>query len=53
MKEEIIKTQVRLPADLTEWMRKQAQQSNRSMNGQFVTIIQEAKAASERQEGRK
>lgn len=32
----ITRTQVRIPDDLITWLKEQAQQENRSMNGQLV-----------------
>jgi hypothetical protein len=40
--------QVRIPLDLRNWLRKAAEVNARSMNGQLVTILRNAKAADEK-----
>lgn len=40
---ELLRTQVRFPGDLMEWVKQQAKEQNRSMNAQLVEILQQAK----------
>ncbi|ABR85854.1 ribbon-helix-helix domain-containing protein [Pseudomonas aeruginosa] len=37
--EEIMRTQVRIPRDLMEWLKQQAKEQSRSMNGQLVEVL--------------
>lgn len=41
------KIQLRLPIDVRDWFRVHAAKHNRSMNGQMIAILKEAKAANE------
>lgn len=38
-----LRTQTRIPAELADWLKEKAKQENRSMNGQIVQLIREAK----------
>lgn len=40
---DVVRTQVRLPADLVEWLKAQAKEQRRSMNGQLVEVLIEMK----------
>ena len=40
---ELLRTQVRFPGDLMEWVKQQAKEQNRSMNAQLIEILQQAK----------
>ncbi|MBD3643536.1 Arc family DNA-binding protein [Alcanivorax sp.] len=39
----VLRTQTRIPADLAEWLKDKAKSESRSMNGQLVALIREAK----------
>jgi len=39
------RTQIRLPVELMEWLKAQAREQSRSMNGQLVEILKNAKRA--------
>lgn len=41
------RTQVRIPQTLHRWMTARAVRNNRSMNGELVNILQDAKARDE------
>lgn len=49
MKNEIIKSQIRFPVILRDWLKKSAKESSRSMNAELVEIIKKAKGESEKQ----
>ena len=34
---------VRMPDDVKSWLRKQAKENNRSMHGELITVLQNAK----------
>lgn len=36
---EVTRTQVRIPADLMDWLKQQAKEQNRSMNAQLVEML--------------
>ncbi len=40
---QVTRTQVRIPADLMEWLKEQAKKQNRSMNAQLVELISSVK----------
>lgn len=41
----IVRTQVRIPDDLMEWVKQKAKQENRSMNAQLVVFLNQVKSA--------
>lgn len=41
--QETLRTQVRLPRELADWLKAQAKANRRSMNGQLVEILEEKK----------
>ena len=41
------KTQVRMPADVHQWLTSRAGRNNRSMNGELVDILKKAKEEDE------
>lgn len=45
----IAKTQLRLPEYLRDWVKKRGLTRNRTMNGEIVQILQEAKAKEDRE----
>jgi len=45
-----VKTQLRLPGDLHEAIKRLAEQELRSLNAQIITLLREAMAARARQE---
>ena len=47
MKDEV-KLQLRLPADIRDWLKRYAEQHNRSMNGQVVEVLANLKASETR-----
>ncbi|MBZ9665740.1 Arc family DNA-binding protein [Pseudomonas sp. LMG 31766] len=40
---QVARTQVRIPVDLMDWLKQQAQEHNRSMNSELVQLISEMK----------
>lgn len=38
-----VRTQVRMPAELAEWLKQQAKAQHRSMNGQLVELLMQLK----------
>jgi len=38
-----VRTQVRMPAELVEWLKQQAKAQHRSMNGQLVELLMQLK----------
>lgn len=40
---DIIRTQVRIPAALAEWLKEQARANRRSMNGELVEKLEKAR----------
>lgn len=42
---QIVRTQVRIPDDLMEWIKQKAKQENRSMNAQLVVFLNQLKSA--------
>jgi len=40
---EVTRTQVRIPADLMDWLKQQAKEQNRSMNAQLVEMLAQLK----------
>lgn len=49
MESKIIKTQIRFPRYLRDWLKKQAKDSNRSMNGEIVELMKQAKEVQEKE----
>lgn len=49
--QEMTRTQIRIPKQLAEWLKAEAASQSRSMNGQLVALLKEAKKKRER-EGR-
>lgn len=39
----VVRTQVRIPEELTEWLKAQAKEQGRSMNAQLVEIVRLAR----------
>lgn len=44
---ETVRSQVRLPVDLWDWLKVKAKRENRSLNGQIAEIIKEARQRDE------
>lgn len=42
---QIVRTQVRIPDDLMDWVKQKAKQENRSMNAQLVVLLNQLKQA--------
>ncbi|QBF27151.1 Arc family DNA-binding protein [Pseudomonas tructae] len=42
---EQLRTQVRIPRELMEWLKEMAKDQSRSMNGQLVEVLKQAKRA--------
>lgn len=42
--DQIVRTQVRIPEDLMEWMKRRAREQNRSMNAQLVAYLRQVQA---------
>lgn len=42
---QIVRTQVRIPDHLMDWVKKMAKQENRSMNAQLVALLNQLKQA--------
>lgn len=40
---QVTRTQVRIPNELMEWIKQQAKEQNRSMNGQLVELLMQLK----------
>jgi RNAse (barnase) inhibitor barstar len=40
---DIIRTQVRIPVELAEWLKGQAKANRRSMNGELIEKLEQAK----------
>lgn len=49
--DKIVRTQVRLPADLADWIKDRARDEERSMNAQIVQYLKEARRSHERPSG--
>ena len=45
--DEYVRVTVRFPKDIAEWLRDQAHEQNRSMNGQLVEFLKRLKRQSE------
>lgn len=45
------KTQIRIPSGIHAWLKDRARKSNRSLNGEMITIFQ-AEQAKDKQEGK-
>ncbi len=41
--DQMTRTQVRIPRDIAEWLKIQAREQSRSMNGQLVELLKQAK----------
>lgn len=41
--QEMIRTQVRIPKDLADWLKQKAKEQNRSMNSQLIQILEQQK----------
>ncbi|MCV4285112.1 Arc family DNA-binding protein [Pseudomonas capsici] len=48
--ESLLRTQVRFPGELMDWVKHQAKEQNRSMNAQLVEIIKQAKKAAQNEQ---
>lgn len=42
----LARTQVRMPRELMNWLKQQAKEHNRSMNGELVALLQKQQKAS-------
>lgn len=42
----VTRTQVRIPTDLLEWVKRQAKDQNRSMNAQLIEILEQERRRS-------
>jgi predicted HicB family RNase H-like nuclease len=47
MPKQVIRTQTRYQPDIHQWLAAQAKASNRSLNGQLMEILKDAKAQKE------
>ena len=50
MKIEIVRTQIRLPKYLRDWLMGKAKDNSRSMNGEIVELMKQAKEKQEEKE---
>lgn len=45
--EQMLRSQVRLPRDIADWLKSQARSQSRSMNGQLIEVLKNAKKCDE------
>lgn len=45
--DEMLRSQIRLPKEIADWLKKQARNQSRSMNGQLIEVLKNAKRCEE------